>query len=118
MKEKTKAAVIVVSVLGSLAVLVGVLCYDLWFSKKTNFKADYRNSSNYRGLNKENFLKVTVGMTAADVKLILGEPLYGNVRSSNSLREPFIYEYVDGNKNAKIFFDANGIVIQKDQSGL
>ncbi len=66
-------------------------------------------------LTKNNFLQIKVGMTASDVKLILGEPTR---TVQGRLIEPFVYKYNERGMEVSVFFDPNGIVIQKDQTGL
>jgi hypothetical protein len=68
-------------------------------------------------LTKENFLRVQIGMSYSDVKLILGEPTR-ILNQNGKLTEPVAYEYIEGNKEATVFLSPDGIVFAKSQKGL
>lgn len=68
-------------------------------------------------LTRENYLRIYVGMSYSDVKLILGQPT--KILNQNaSLSEPVIYEYDSGGAHASIVVSSDGQVMGKTQRGL
>lgn len=76
-------------------------------------------ASDLKKINKENFLKITIGMPKVDVHLILGKPFNGLKDSSfNYERE----DWIDGEKcTIKIFYHegtSGAVVSSKEQKNL
>jgi outer membrane protein assembly factor BamE (lipoprotein component of BamABCDE complex) len=66
-------------------------------------------------LTKENFLKVRTGMLPSDVRVIFGQPTQ---KSTFLLGYSEAWTYREEKKTVTIFFDEDGRVSNKDESGL
>jgi hypothetical protein len=93
-----------------LALLLGTAVPLLWPMGLGPFSAE---SARPVGLTRESYRSIEVGMTAAEVRLHLGEP--DEIAAGGAVHH---WTYARDDKTATILLEAGGVVVGKSQSGL
>jgi hypothetical protein len=100
-----------------LILLGGLLIADFASTPKKEAPRSSETDSRPRPrLTRDSFLQVRIGMTQADVELLLGRP--ESIKAGEGLNSNVSWNYRGSGGTATIIFNANGVVIAKDQSGL